>query len=161
MSSDEELAEIEERLETASARLNHAMLATKARKTLVPILGSDVRSCPVCGTVCDGVKLAGKVANDIEHAIPAEARATQQVENLEKAKALKEQRDAALAEERAAHQESDREVTQLASELACAADKWEMAAESRSAELQQRSGPSPRIFRIPRGAGGIKCFNGG
>ncbi len=140
MSSHEELAEIEERLETASARLNHAMLATKARNTLVPILGSDVRSCPICGTVCDGVKLAGKVANDIEHAIPAEARATQQVENLEKAKALKEQRDAALDEERAAHQESDREVTQLASELACAADKWEMAAESRSAELQQRSG---------------------
>jgi DNA repair exonuclease SbcCD ATPase subunit len=137
--SDEDVKNLDARLKSASARLNEAMIITKARSTLAPVVGIHLGFCPICGSACDGGSLSRRINSDVEHAIPAETRAAQEVQNLEKAKALTDQMDGAVKEERAAKSEADKTVRELANDLKCGEGDWQTAADSRLAELQQRS----------------------
>lgn len=134
--------ELEARWKAASAGLNKEEQLALAYKAVVPLLGRDTDTCPICGLACNGPDLLHQVTERIQQADSAHRQAAEQVQQLarqkEQAQKLAIQRDAATREAETARAESGQLVAQVGQELGCSPHEWERSAEVRLTELKGR-----------------------
>ncbi|OGG54741.1 MAG: hypothetical protein A3F84_25970 [Candidatus Handelsmanbacteria bacterium RIFCSPLOWO2_12_FULL_64_10] len=136
------LDKLEARLEVALALLDREAQFARARKAVAPLLGPDVRACPICGLASDGAELLTRVTEGLEEGNTAHEQTAQEVQVLEQrkeqAQRLATQRDTASQDAESARRECEQLVAQMTEELGCSSDAWECSAEARLTELRGR-----------------------
>lgn len=129
-------------LKAASDGLNKEQQLALAYKAVVPLLGPDIETCPICGLGYNGLDLMNQVTERIQQTDSANKQAAERVQQLarqkEQAQNLASRRDAATRGAETAQAESAQLVAQVCRELGCPSHEWERSAEARLTELKGR-----------------------